>query len=120
MYFEIEDFNALKAALNSLCNGLTQREVPTETVYDSKLVAAELVSNALRHGGGKAFFSVAVEDDVISLSVRSLNAFRPPDTSILSGLDSEHGRGLYIVDTLVETRRYSDEGGTSVVIRIRK
>ena len=120
MYFEIEDFNALKSALNSLCNGLTQREVPKETVFDSRLVAAELLSNALRHGGGKAFFSFVVEDDAISLSVRSLHAFRPPDKSILSSRDCEHGRGLYIVDTLVETRRYSEEGGTSVVIRIKK
>ena len=120
MYFEIEDFNALKAALNSLCNGLSQREVPTETVYDSKLVAAELLSNALRHGGGKAFFSVDIEQEVISISVRSLRAYRPPDKSILSGIECEHGRGLYIVDTLVETRRYSEEGGTCVVIRIRK
>lgn len=120
MYFEIEDYNALKLALDSLCSGLFQREVPQETVYDSKLVASELLSNALRHGGGKAFFSVEIEDEVISISVRSLHAFRPPDKSILSSLESEHGRGLYIIDTLVETRRYSEEGGTSVVIRIRK
>ena len=120
MYFEIDSYNALKSALNSLCSGLVQRDVPQETVYDSKLVADELLSNALRHGGGKAFFSVVVEDDVISLSVRSLHAYRPPDKSILAALESEHGRGLYIVDTLVETRRYSEEGGTSVVIRIRR
>ena len=120
MYFEIDNYNALKAALNTLCMGLTQRDVPQETVYDSKLVASELLSNALRHGGGKAFFSVDVEDDMISLSVRSLHSFRPPDKSILSNRESEHGRGLYIVDTIVETRRYSEEGGTSVVIRIRK
>lgn len=120
MYFEIDNYNALKEALNRLCSGLAEEDVPNETVYDSKLVASELISNALRHGGGKAFFSVQVEQDVISLSVRSLDSFRPPDKSILSGRESEHGRGLYIVDTLVETRRYSEEGGTSVVIRIRR
>ena len=120
MYFEIDDYNALKAALNSLCRGLSERDIPQETVYDSKLVADELLSNALRHGGGKAYFSVDVEEDMISLSVRSVHAFRPPDKSILSGREAEHGRGLYIVDALVETRRYSEEGGTSVVIRIRK
>ena len=120
MYFEIDNYNALKEALNSLCTGLTQQDVPKETVYDSKLVADELLSNALRHGGGKAFFSVQVEADVISLSVRSLDSFRPPEKSILSGRESEHGRGLDIVDALVETRRYSEEGGTSVVSRIRR
>ena len=120
MYFEIDSYNALKAALNSLCNGLLQRDVPQETVFDSKLVADELLSNALRHGGGKAFFSFAIEEDMISLSVRSLQAYRPPDKSILAGLEAEHGRGLFIIDTLVETRRYSEEGGTSVVIRIRR
>ena len=120
MYFEIDNYNALKTALNTLCAGLTQQDVPQETVYDSRLVADELLSNALRHGGGKAFFSVDIGDDMISLSVRSLHSFRPPDKSLLSSRESEHGRGLYIVDTIVETRRYSEEGGTSVVIRIRK
>lgn len=120
MYFEIDNYNALKAALKTLCSGLAQRDVPQETVYDSKLVADELLSNALRHGGGKAFFSVDVEDDVISLSVRSLHSFRPPDESFLVSLESEHGRGLYLVDKIVETRGYSEEGGTSVIIRIRR
>lgn len=120
MYFEIDDYNALKAALNTLCTGLVQNDVPQETVYDSKLVADELLSNALRHGGGKAYFSVAIEGDVISLSVRSLHAFRPPDESFLVNKEAESGRGLYLVDRIVETRGYSEEGGTSVIIRIRK
>ena len=120
MYFEIDNYKALKAALESLSSGLFEMQVPPDTVYDSKLVADELLSNALRHGGGKAFFSFDVEEEVISISVKSLHAYRPPDKSILAGLESEHGRGLYIVDTLVETRRYSEEGGTCVVIRIRK
>ena len=120
MYFEIDNYNALREALHTLCSGLVQRDVPPETVYDSKLVADELLSNALRHGVGKAFFSVAVEGDVISLSVRSLHAFRPPDESILVSLESESGRGLYLVDRIVETRGYSEEAGTSVIIRIKK
>ena len=120
MYFEIDNYIALKEALNSLCTELAAEQIPNETVYDSKLVASELISNALRHGGGKAFFSAQVEAEYISLSVKSLDSFRPPDKSILSGRESEHGRGLYIVDTLVETRRYSEEGGTSVIIRIRR
>ena len=120
MYFEIDNFNALREALNRLSTGLLEQDVPQDAVYDSKLVASELVTNALRHGGGKAFFSVIIEENAISLSVRSVDSFRPPDKSILSGSESEHGRGLYIVDTIVETRRYSEEGGTSVVIRIRK
>lgn len=120
MYFEIDNYNALKAALNTLCTRLTQKDVPQETVYESKLVADELLSNALRHGGGKAYFSVCLDGDMISLSVRSLHAFRPPDESVLVNREAENGRGLYIVDRIVETRGYSEEGGTSVVIRIRK
>lgn len=120
MYFEIDDYNALKTALDTLCTGLLQQNVPQETVFDSKLVANELLSNALRHGGGKAFFSVDVDGDTISLSVRSLHTFRPPDESIPASLESESGRGLYLVDRIVETRGYSEDRGTSVIIRIRK
>lgn len=120
MYFEIDSYNALRAALNTFCAGLAQRHVPQETVFDSKLVADELLSNALRHGGGKAYFTVAIDGDVISLSVRSLHSFRPPEESVLVNKESENGRGLYIVDRIVEARGYSEEGGTSVIIRIRK
>lgn len=120
MYFEIDDYNALKAALDTLCTGLLQQNVPKETVFDSKLVANELLSNALRHGGGKAFFNADVDGDTISLSVRSLHSFRPPDESILAGLESENGRGLYLVDRIAETRGYSEDKGTCVIIRIRK
>lgn len=120
MYFEIDSYNALKAALNTFCKRLAQIDIPQETVFDSKLVADELLSNALQHGGGKAYFSVDVDGDIISLSVRSLHAFRPPEKSVLASRESESGRGLFIVDRIVETRRYSEEGGTSVIIRIRK
>ena len=120
MYFEIDNYNALKEALNALCTGLAQKEIPQESVFEVKLVADELLSNALRHGGGKAYFSIAVEDDVILLSVRSLHAFRPPDKSILVCREGVNGRGLYLVDCIAEERDYSEEGGTSVSIRIRR
>lgn len=120
MNFEIDSYNALKAALNTLCTGFVQRDVPQETVFEVKLVADELLSNALRHGGGKAYFTVVMDGDVISLSVRSLHAFRPPDQSVLVSRESESGRGLYLVDRIVEEREYSEEGGTSVIIRIHK
>lgn len=120
MYFEIDDYNALKAALDTLCMNLAQQDVPQETIYDSKLVADELLSNALRHGGGKAYFYVEFGDDRVSLRVRSERAFRPPAESALVSSESENGRGLYIIDRIAETREYTEEGGTLVVIRIGK
>ncbi len=59
MYFEIDRLNELREALKTLCTGLMQQHVPQDSVYDSKLVADELLSNALRHGGGKIFFGIA-------------------------------------------------------------
>ena len=120
MYFEIDDYNALRAALQKMCARFSDEKVPQEIVFDSKLVADELLSNVLQHDGGRAYFRAEIAGDEITLSVRSAKAFHPPEESVLAGVEAECGRGLYLVDSLVETRRYSEEYGTSVVIRITR
>ena len=94
MYFEIDDYNALRVALQKMCSRFSD--------------------------GGRAYFRAEIAGDAITLSVRSAKAFRPPEESVLAGVEAECGRGLYLVDSLVETRRYSEDCGTSVVIRITR
>ena len=120
MYFEIFDYNTLKSALHNLCRGLREFNVPQDAVCDSKLVADELVSNALQHGGGKAYLTVEVTEDLISLRVKGAYAFSPPDETMMVKVDAERGRGLYIIDALVETRESSFDGGTFVTIRFER
>ncbi|MGN0822435.1 MAG: ATP-binding protein [Candidatus Gallimonas sp.] len=118
MYFEIDDFNALERALHTLCDRLTASDVPEETVFDSKLVACELLSNVLQHGGERAYCYATVDGDRILISVRGENGFRPPDNSACSDVTAECGRGLYLVDAMCESRDYDERDGIRVVIKI--
>ena len=120
MKFEIGDYNALRAALARMCAGLAEASVPEGTVFDSKLVANELVINALRYGGGRAYFSFRAGENGVRISVRSEIAFRPPETVSRTDPQAERGRGLYLVDMLAGDRDYSEEEGVIVVVPIKK
>ena len=118
MIFEIDGYNALRNALKKMCIALENDKIPDGAVFKCKLVADELVSNVLQHGEGSAFFSFERCGEVVKISVRGSNEFRPPEVSACADVESESGRGLFLVDAVCETRRYSREEGVCVVIRV--
>ncbi len=118
MYFEIDDYNALRDALHQMCAALLARNIPDDAVFDSKLVADELLSNVLQHGGGRAFFRAEVEGNEIRLCVRSESDFRPPEESVCSPVTANCGRGLFLVDAVCASREYREGEGIRVVIKI--
>ncbi len=113
----VDDLSALRAALAAMCREFS--DVPEEVLFDSKLVADELLSNALRYGGGRAYFSYTREGDEIRLFVRGEKPFCPPEHSVCADVMSERGRGLYLIDSLAESRGFSESDGICAVIRIR-
>ena len=119
MYFEIGDHAALQRALKTLCARLSEENVPEGVVFDSKLVANELVINVLRHGGGRAFFRAELKGSELSLSVRGENSFCPPATSCCSPVSEECGRGLFLVDAVCARREYSQEDGITVYLKLQ-
>ncbi len=118
MYFEIDDFNALRDALHTMCDELYRSFVCEQTVFDCKLVAGELLSNVLQHGGGRAFCTVSLDGGTLRMSVKGERDFRPPTISRCSDVTSERGRGLYLVDSVSESRSYSEEEGISVIVKV--
>lgn len=120
MYFEIDGHNALKQALERMCAELSTEDVPETAVFDSKVVASELVNNALRYGGGRAYFSAERTGDEIRICVRSEIAFRPPERSVCSDTDAERGRGLFLVDALAVRRAYSEKEGVIAVLSAKE
>ena len=118
MICEVDDFRALKAALERMCAALERDAVPENAVFDCKLVASELLSNALRYGGGHAAFAAEKQGGEVVIRVRSANNFRPPDRAECSAVDAECGRGLFLVDALSASRTYSEEDGICVIVRI--
>ncbi len=119
MFFQVDDFNALHSALARMCAALQAEAVSEDAVFNCRLVANELLVNALEYGGGSAAFSVRREGDTLRISVRSAVAFRPPETPVCSDLTAERGRGLFLVDALSEAREYSEREGICVVVRLK-
>ncbi len=114
----IEDFPAMKeavAAMRALLEGASE-----DLVFESMLVARELITNALRYGGGRAYFTYDVEKGYLRIAVRSENGFRPPAEVPRASVDAESGRGLFLVDSLSEKRDYDEKLGIRVFIRIHK
>lgn len=92
-------------------------------VDDMMLVTSELVTNAVLHGRGPIELSVALDDDIAEVTVTDTGGGHP---RLRPGDDAaEHGRGLVLVDALVDDWgvRHAGDGGpdawTSVWFRLR-
>ena len=114
----IDDINALTNALQNMCAEL--HGLDEELLFDIRLVASELLSNALRYGGGCERFSCVRTAGEVRISVKSKAPFCPPERSVCSPVTAERGRGLYLVDTLSTVRTYSEEEGICVILAIEK
>lgn len=120
MRFEACCYEDLRASLRTVCDDLLGKGVAENTVFDSRLVIFELVSNIFQHGGGKAFVTVEADSRAIGISVRGERAFRPPEKSECSPVDAERGRGLFLVDAVASGRSYSEEKGVCVTLPLEK
>lgn len=71
---------------------------------DAVLVASELVTNALRHGGGLTAFRVALVDDAVEVSA-SDRSTRPPATQreAVGGAAATSGYGWPLVQRIART-----------------
>ena len=118
MKYVIESYAAAKEALGAMCAELAR--LGETFSFEGELVAMELLSNVLQHGGGRAYFSYTIDGAALTIRVRGENGFKPPEESTLADTMSESGRGLYLVDALSEGRSYSERDGISVTLRYKK
>ncbi len=107
----------VRAVLENMCRQL-QEAVSPEVLFDAKMIAHELLVNALAYGGGVEAFSFALEGEEVRITVRGKRAFCPPEHIPRADVMAEHGRGLYLVEALSCRRAYSDREGLSVFIKI--
>ena len=118
MFYEINDYNALRDALHKMCDRLQEQLVGEQSLFHCKLVASELLANVLQHGGGKAYLTAELQENRVIIRVKAERAFRPPEESKCSDVDSEYGRGLFIIDAICESRDYNEREGIRVTVRI--
>ncbi len=113
---EIADAASFRAALEGMARLLA--DLPEGARFDSRLVASELIANALKYGGGKAYFTCERGAEEIVIRVRGEREFEPPEAPRCPEATAERGRGLFLVDAFSVRREYDKATGLSVVIRL--
>ncbi len=118
--FKVPDLTALQTALEELTNFLTESGISGERVFDSKLVACELLENVLRHTDSQTELQGEIKDGHIELKIFSNVPFETPKKIVCSDVFCEHGRGLFLVNELCEGQIASEIDGIRVKLKIQK
>ncbi len=118
MLFEIKNYAEFQSAMERLCAFLAEREISEEKVFDSRLVAHELVGNALQHAQGGASLEVELLGERIRITVRGEEVFCPPDKRACPQCFAERGRGIFLVDSVCEERIFTADGAILVHIKL--
>ena len=119
MEFIVQDMTTLKAAVDAMCTFLKEQGVEEDCLFNSRLVANELLGNALKHAKATAKLFYELKDGQLHVTVCSSVAYTPPQKSVCSGVFAEHGRGLFLVDSVCVERILTETGGILVKIKIR-
>lgn len=119
MEFEINSLAAMKQSIARLSAMLGAEGASEDLLFHSRLAVSELIVNALRYGGGKAYVRAERGEKELRISVRGEVKFRPPDRTECPPEESERGRGLYLVDALCDRREYSEKDGVRIVFFLK-
>ena len=115
---DITDFRGLRTARNTLRLYLENRSLPADVTYDLLTCVQEACKNALRFGdsprGVRA--SVAIGRGEVVATVRDYGAglTAGPPTGAPPDPDSESGRGLFLITTLMDRVEFRVNHGTRV------
>ena len=98
--FAVQSAGAVRRALTGW---LIHQQASDRAIQDARLVATELVSNAIRHASPLANDTMLVrwrrEDDDVVISVCDGGGSSDP-VLVIADPDAERGRGLAIIDAL--------------------
>lgn len=101
--------SAVKDARDWLSRRLELAQTPDSSAQDALLILSELATNALLHSpagarGGAFLVSVFASTHCLRVSVRGCDDTRVPALqAVPADPESEHGRGLFLVNALADT-----------------
>lgn len=119
MVFKIENYATLRSAIEEFCNFLSTANVPKSSIFDSKLVLYELLGNVVKHSDGEASLQGGVENGFVEVKIFSSSPFQMPKHNPCADVQAEHGRGLFLVDSVCYERVETADGGILVRIKIQ-
>ena len=118
MIFEIENYPSLQESVEALCAYLIEQGVPSASVFDCKLVACELLGNVLCHAKGTARIVSEIKNGFVEMKIISDSVFFPKEKTACAEVTAEHGRGLFLVETVTNGDISIEQDGLKVRIRI--
>ena len=119
MFLKITNLKEMQSEMERLCEFLFREQIPRDSVFDSKLVVSELVGNIIKHSGGTASLYTEVKDGVIALKILSSNPYMLPEKGVCSDVYAENGRGLFLVDSVCQTRSQTKDGEIHITIAVK-
>ena len=117
MLLEIKDYQSLRDEMQRFCRFLVDNNASETTVFNGRLAVTELVGNVLKHAQTSATVKVVTEDGYFAVYVHSSKPFVPPVKSCCSSVNSEHGRGLYLVDSVCIERTLTSDGAIKIILK---
>ncbi|MEU9338195.1 ATP-binding protein [Streptomyces sp. NPDC048290] len=96
--------------LRWVVRGVLGQGAQARVVGDAETLVSELVTNALRHGGGDIRFRMRVRGGRVLIEVRDGSSVVPRVRH--ASVEDEHGRGLVLVDALADEWGVSADGTT--------
>jgi anti-sigma regulatory factor (Ser/Thr protein kinase)/GAF domain-containing protein len=110
------DIVRLKSVRDELRAWLVASGVPSLDRDAVLLACSEAVANAIEHaygsdGVGKVHVGATLGDGSVELTVHDRGAWREPDA------ESDRGRGLPLIETVVDTVTVVHDGGTTITMR---
>lgn len=119
MEFQVNNLSSMHEAIHAFCRYLQEQGVAPDLVFDSRLVASELLGNVLRHTQGGAKVKGEIKGGYFHLYIHSDVTYYPPTVSKNADVYAEHGRGLFLVDSVCVERTTLEEGAILVKLKIQ-
>lgn len=117
MLFEFTDSDNLREEMQRLCAFLVENNASENAVFNSRLAVTELVGNVLKHAKTTATVRVENENGRVEIYVYSSMPYTPPASSCCSAVHCEHGRGLFLVDSVCEFRTVTEDGAIKIILK---
>lgn len=115
------DRDSLVALRNAVAAHSSRLGLDTDQVEHIVLVAYELASNAVRHGGGRGRLVLAADDGMVGCTVTDEGGgFRDAERAGLVRPDptASNGRGLWLVRCFADSVEINvDDAGTTAIAR---
>ena len=98
--FKVEDLSDMNASLKEFVDLLESENVDADCVFDSHLIACELISNVLKHCKEAAHFCGYLTGEEVVISVHGESSVGVIPAPTLPEALAESGRGLYIINAV--------------------